>query len=711
MAEWRTLLSCDFETYHINDFKNDGRDIRIVGSEVHEFIGGEDTGRKPEVHIKCAGMAVYDLLRTEIVNGVPEISAEEQETHCDLTMNDFLLRILDYDKPVVVFHNLKFDESYIASAVLRAGGHLKIGGGWNVSCAKRLMGEQSKIYSATYVFRRKRIQRTVEFRDSAKIFRSSLRELGEMVGLEKGSDALTPGMSREIMEYCVQDCRIAGRAMIQYLNLIRRETFGRSKKGYMTSASTAYNLWIDRCMTVHGMTEGTYSMKLPKNGHPEWLRECYKGATPLMDPKVKWKLLEDVHVFDVNSMYPFMMANARLPYGAPENVSKKELYAANFWLRGYCWCAKAEIHGYVKEGHRPCFMTKEKNEHGEIVESVLDGVYCITDTDLKLIDENYDIDYFDLRGCYKYKLCQGVPKSFIEDWYKRKTESKKSNRSMYEFSKIILNSLYGKFGTNPEFTAYEYYLKEDGSMGVRETCEEESGKKGMAASLGYYLPWAVWITASGRYYLQKAINAVGWDHVAYTDTDSIHIHGMTREEAEERLHRAGFGTDPKKLGDFKYENECKIDAIYVRNKGYAHFHDGEIYAMHMAGANYYDRDGITPKTFSRDTEMNQIRGYHVIGGILLMDKRVEIDKLEIKEIERRRGMTPEESEAYGKWLFAEMWRDLGGEGTEDDAAFLEDVRFDESDPYWHRRSEWKQHREAVKKHYLETIKEEMNYAN
>lgn len=40
---------------------------------------------------------------------------------------------------------------------------------------------------------------------------------------------------------------------------------------------------------------------------------------------------------------------------------------------------------------------------------------------------------------------------YIEKWSARKIQSKKDgNKGMYLYSKVMLNSLYGKFGLNPD---------------------------------------------------------------------------------------------------------------------------------------------------------------------------------------------------------------------------------------------------------------------
>lgn len=105
----------------------------------------------------------------------------------------------------------------------------------------------------------------------------------------------------------------------------------------------------------------------------------------------------------------------------------------------------------LKEGKLPTLLSKKayknKNEYitssnGEVETLVL------TSIDLELFFEHYKVDENDLEfhNGYKFKGKLHLFDKYIEKWSTRKIEAKKSgNKGMYQISKIMLNSLYGKF--------------------------------------------------------------------------------------------------------------------------------------------------------------------------------------------------------------------------------------------------------------------------
>jgi len=116
----------------------------------------------------------------------------------------------------------------------------------------------------------------------------------------------------------------------------------------------------------------------------------------------------------------------------------------------------------------------------------------------------------------------------------------------------MLNSLYGKFATNPNVTGKVPFLREDGSCGFAMGEDELKDP--------IYTPMGVFITSWARYTTITTAQKC-YDRIIYCDTDSIHLTGGDIPEAiKDEVH-------PKELGKWAYEGTFKR-ARYLRQKTY-----------------------------------------------------------------------------------------------------------------------------------------------
>lgn len=158
-------------------------------------------------------------------------------------------------------------------------------------------------------------------------------------------------------------------------------------------------------------------------------------------------------------------------------------------------------------------------------------------------------------------------KSYMAHFYAMKTDAKeKKDAARYEFAKRFLNSLYGKFGSNPE-EYDEFQIVEP--KWIEAACED--GGYQFCAELG---PWALLSRdlpeERQRFYnvavaasITGFVRAKGWRAIRsvrapfYIDTDCLHCVDTGALE----LHET-------KLGAWKVEAECDFGA-YAGKKLYA----------------------------------------------------------------------------------------------------------------------------------------------
>lgn len=630
------LAFADTETSVLEDLE---QDIRQVGNELHVFEDGEDTGVLPEVYVKCISLVICTDSDAEIDgHGIPIMSDKPIFKAVYTSLDEFWCKLCEVPVKYLYFHNLKFDESYFANPLL-AHGEISLSNGWKLNIREdtRSMSDKGKLYEITYDLSgpKKKDHRTIKMRDSAKIYNMSLRKLGESFGLAKGNEATTKGITPELLDYCLNDSMILMKAMVFYFNMCRRETKGRKMFGWLTAARTTYELCFMHLEEQYG--EDQLAQWFVKDGHPKWLRECYKGASPLMDKSLKCVQLNDVCVLDVNSMYPTQMCQQLLPVGRPVPIKDYEIDYHPLWV------AMCHIEAKVKQGKRACYLVKRRQNDDVLLDHIeWDGLpQFITSVDWQMIKENYDVVDVEFKEIWAYEGKRGILEEYIMKWMNIKIDSKKSgDKAMELFSKLMMNSLYGKFGsrTGEEMESAGYVINEKGALRKVEVPSKHRDFKGTDAvsKYGYYLPFATFITAYARKMLVDAINVLGWDHVHYTDTDSMHTHNITKEDACDKLTSNGFMIDKTKLGAFDVENE-NVLGKYIDNKEYCLFAKTDmVYKGKPVKAGYPIKavfagstggwEGMHIDSLTLQTKLTQLRSYNVRGGVMLMDSEHELGK-------------------------------------------------------------------------------------
>lgn len=165
---------------------------------------------------------------------------------------------------------------------------------------------------------------------------------------------------------------------------------------------------------------------------------------------------------------------------------------------------------------------------------------------------------------------------------------------MRQIAKLMLNSLYGRFGLSIDARQKYPYLDEKGVVKFGLLPEEEREP--------VYIPVACFITSYGRvdtirtsqkirdYSLEK----YGFDAYLYSDTDSIHC--LLKDEDLENLKDDIF-LDDYALGAWAKESDFDR-ALFIRQKCYIEEENGELNVT-VAGLPKYLAPLITFENFKR----------------------------------------------------------------------------------------------------------------
>lgn len=353
----------------------------------------------------------------------------------------------------------------------------------------------------------------------------------------------------------------------------------------------------------------------------EFIRESYKGGfTYLNDPYVGKEAGKGL-VLDVNSLYPSVMRNEKMPYDIPIHFYGKYVEDGLYPLYVQKFVCSFEL----KKDMIPTLQIKNnlyftaneylKSSNGEIV------TLCLTSVDLELFYKHYNVYNIEYLDGYKFKCVNGLFTDYIDYWSASKIEAKKEhNFAMYRISKLMLNSLYGKFGLNPNVRSKMPYLKEDDTLGYKILPVEKRKP--------VYIPVATFITSYAR---RKTITTsqkikdytmkkYGKDLYIYSDTDSIHIELESAEELKPYVN-----IDDYILGYWKEESHF-TRGKYIRQKCYIEEFNGKLNTT-IAGlpkklGKYVTFDNFSSgfSTLSLDIpeEDKKLTFKHIKGGVVLI---------------------------------------------------------------------------------------------
>ena len=505
------------------------------------------------------------------------------------------------------FHNLKFDGSFIINWLFRNGFEFSKTGEKNTFNVMISNMGQWYMIDICYGYKgRKKIHTAIY--DSLKKLPFTIKRIAEAFNLDVLKGDIDYHSERPVgheitakeYKYIKNDIEILAKALdIQFKEGLKKMTNGSdSLSGYKDS--------INKKIFEHYFP--VFSLPLNEN-----IRLFYRGGFTWLNEKFANQEMGEGLVFDVNSLYPSVMYNKLLPFGLPiyyEGEYKEDKKYPLYMQHIRCgFTLKKDKIPTIQIKKNLSFMPNEylHNSGGEIVDLYL------TNVDLKLFTDHYKTHELQLMGGWKFQGKAGLFKKFIDKWTYIKTHNKGAKR---ELAKLMLNSLYGKFASNPDVTGKVPYLKEDGSLGFYIGEEELKDP--------IYTPMGVFITSYAREITIRTAQSV-YPRIIYCDTDSLHITGTDiPKEIEDKI-------DPDKLGYWDHEATFKRGK-FIRQKTYVE----EIYtddskedvylSVKCAGMNDKVKENVTFDNFrSGFISGGSLRPKQVEGGVVLMDSDFTIN--------------------------------------------------------------------------------------
>lgn len=455
-----------------------------------------------------------------------------------LTITDFIDHVSGYNS-TCYFHNLKFDGTFIIDWLLKHG-FMHVSTNENTIAPgtfKTLISDMGKYFSITVRWEN---GHNTEFRDSWKKIPMSVRRMAKAFKLAEGKgdidyEAYRPRGYRPTLhelDYLRRDVTIVAQAMKEILDT------GMTKLTVASDSLAEYKRII-------GATRFANLFPVFKEEMDAEIRRAYRGGWTYLNPKFGKQLTGSGLVLDVNSLYPYVMMDKILPYGEPEFVSGKVEPTKERPLTIFSVTFTAKL----KPNHLPCIQIKNSGMFGSteyLTEIKEPETLMVTNVDWALYNDHYDIDVQMWGGGWRFHAVRGMFDDYINKWSAIKVAAVGGKR---EIAKLHLNSLYGKFATNPNVTSKLPTLVNDAVKLVRGDDEVRPP---------VYTAVGVFITSFARDLTIRAAQA-NFDTFAYADTDSLHL---MQDEVPEAIE-----VHPSKLGAWKLE--YKFDAaFYIRPKAY-----------------------------------------------------------------------------------------------------------------------------------------------
>ena len=435
---------------------------------------------------------------------------------------------------LIYFHNLRFDGTFILNYLFNHNfeqvDKLLVHSQRGFST---LIGDMGEYYQIKINFAS---NKQVTIQDSLKIIPLKVKKIAEAFNLPIEKEIIDYDdytVDEKRLEYVHHDVQIVAMAM----KFFRDQ--GLTK---MTIGSNAYHEFMADNEHLR-----YYLPELGSDWLIEW-RSAYRGGRSQINPRYENEVIHNVRRYDINSMYPYVMASCPMPYGQPIECDTIGKYKFELY--------DIDVDFDLKEGHLPTLLKKNglfaKGDSYYISSDSIENIK-ISSIDYELLQRHYDIHYIKFNKIYGFQTTTLMFQDFIHKYYKLKAEAKGGLRLVY---KLILNNLYGKFGSNCRGRNKIPYIGSEGELEY-DFSEEHDMKQ-------YYLPIAIAIVSNAHMLIDNAILKTGYNKFVYCDTDSVHTLGTLPDD----------WVDNKELGKFKLE-AIEEEAKYVRQKCYITKDKGE----------------------------------------------------------------------------------------------------------------------------------------
>lgn len=273
-------------------------------------------------------------------------------------------------------------------------------------------------------------QGRIVFVDTLNWFQCSLRELGNACGLEKMEMPPFSAPDSEWFEYCQRDTEITFETFLALIRWVKENDMGMFR---YTGPSQAIAAYRHRCMTHEILIHDNLPIKVvERSGYFGGRFECFRLG----------RINETIHQFDANALFPSVMLYNHFPC-ALDSYHLDSTYKP--------WpddldprCAIAEVILDTTDYNYPY-----REKRGVAYPT---GRFATTLCGPELAIAVQSGKVLLCRSWARYRLEPIFTKWVNELWAMRQGYKESGNKLYEQFAKMLMNSLYGKFGQrSPEW--------------------------------------------------------------------------------------------------------------------------------------------------------------------------------------------------------------------------------------------------------------------
>ena len=385
------------------------------------------------------------------------------------------------------------------------------------------------------------------FLDNMNYFSMSLEALGESMGVPKLKMPAFDASNSEWWTYCKGDVDVLLETWRHWLSFLKTNDLGVFS---VTIASQAFNAYRHRFMPIPiNIHNSSKAVRVERNAYRGGRVECFHIGKL---PKCKYYLL------DVNSMYAYMLKTYPYPVNLISTGKHLSVEALSDLLAKHCVIAEVDV-----DTPEPCYGVRMENRLvfpiGKF-QATLNSVELRYGLERDYIKEVYDFSYYEQAYCFT---------DYVDFFHSKRVEFHNKANHVYSYlCKLMLNSLYGKFGQAvdewkpvgyDETRLYDYWtewhVQEQKLYTFR--CINHWVEEKVGQSEGYNSLVAIpgEATAYARMVLWLLIKKAGRDNVFYCDTDSLIVNGAGYKNLLSELH-------PTELGKLKLQDTTYKLALY-----------------------------------------------------------------------------------------------------------------------------------------------------
>jgi len=385
----------------------------------------------------------------------------------------------------------------------------------------------------------------------------------------------------ESINYCLIDCITLYEILIKFNSLIFGK-FNLNINNYPTLPSLSFGIYRTHYMkedTIPGLTGDIYN----------FIRDSYTGGS--VDMFIPFNNESElIYCYDVNSLYPSRMLTEDMPVGNPiyfkGDIRKYDKDAFGFF-KVIVETPKDLKHPIIQIHHKAISTIGTK-----------EGVRTVSPLgNFEMIIFSREMDNAMKLG-YKFKIIEGylfdkgkIFNEFINDLYKIRLQYPKTDHLNY-IAKILMNSLYGRFGMDDNFNIieiinkadYSNYEKKFGITNIIDIIDLDNtfllkikidnlnnllDNGSIIHNINIAIASA--ITAESRIHMSKFKNNNNYK-LFYSDTDSIYINKSLNEDL----------VSNKEIGKMKLEYICS-KGIFLAPKVYGLITNGNIEIIKVKG--------------------------------------------------------------------------------------------------------------------------------